>query len=47
MGATYTGQQFIPPFYDDPDSANSSTERYAKGADEGGHGGHGYIILYY
>ena len=47
MGATYTGQQFIPPFYDDPDLANSSTERYAKGADEGGHGGHGYIILYY
>jgi hypothetical protein len=47
MGATYTGQQFIPPFFGDPDLAVSSTERYAKGADEGGHGGHGLIVLYY
>jgi hypothetical protein len=47
IGATYTGQQFIPPFFNDPDLAHSSTVRYAKGGDEGGNGGHGFIVLYY
>jgi hypothetical protein len=47
MGATYTGQSFIPPFFDDPDLAIDSTFRYARGGDEGGHGGHGLVVLYY
>ena len=47
MGATYTGQSFTPPFYNDPDLAIDTTFRYARGGDEGGHGGHGLVVLYY
>ena len=47
MGATYTGQSFIPPFYNDPDLAIDTAFRYARGGDEGGHGGHGLVVLYY
>lgn len=47
MGETYTGQSFIPPFFADPDLARSSTDRNARGGDEGGYGGHGLIVLYY
>jgi hypothetical protein len=47
MGATYTGQSFIPPFFDDPDLAIDTAFRYARGGDEGGHGGHGLVVLYY
>jgi hypothetical protein len=47
MGATYTGQSFIPPFYNDPDLAIDTQFRYARGGDEGGQGGHGLVVLYY
>jgi hypothetical protein len=47
MGATYTGQSFIPPFYNDPDLAIDTQYRYARGGDEGGNGGHGLVVLYY
>ena len=47
MGATYTGQSFTPPFYNDPDLAIDTSFRYARGGDEGGHGGHGLVVLYY
>ena len=47
MGATYTGQSFTPPFYNDPDLAIDTAFRYARGGDEGGHGGHGLVVLYY
>ena len=47
MGATYTGQSFIPPFYNDPDLAIDAGFRYARGGDEGGNGGHGLVVLYY
>lgn len=47
MGATYTGQSFIPPFYNDPDLAIDTGFRYARGGDEGGQGGHGLVVLYY
>ena len=47
MGQTYTGTYHTPPFYYDPDLAYTSTDRYARGAEESNYGGHGLIVLYY